>query len=260
MLPCSFRLVPSGCVFQQPVSITPMPEETRWYHLFGRTLTRRDFIRVGRDLAACIGLASLPASRSVSGRMHSHPFTSGVASGDPLPNGVVLWTRLDPATVDRVRAASVRWEIAEDDQFRRIAKRGVAPAPPELGHSVHVEVEGLKPAREYWYRFTAGGEVSPVGRTRTTSARTARLDRLRFAFVSCQNYEHGLYTAYRHLAAEDLDLVFHLGDYIYERHYASPVPVRSHEGGEVFTLDQYRARYALYRSDPHLQTAHAGCA
>jgi alkaline phosphatase D len=236
-----------------------MPEQDRWYYLFGRRLNRRDFIRIGRDLGTCVALGSLPAYGSPA-RARANPFTSGVASGDPLPNGVVLWTRLDPTTLERDRAGSVRWEIAEDDRFRRIAKRGAAPAPAELGHSVHVEVEGLKPARDYWYRFMAGSEVSPVGRTRTTSARTSRLDRLRFAFVSCQNYEHGLYTAYQHLASEDLDLVFHLGDYIYERHYASPVQVRKHEAGEVFTLDQYRARYALYRSDPNLQAAHAACA
>src|SRR4029079_17418755 len=86
----------------------------------------------------------------------------------------------------------------------------------ELGHSVHAEVDGLRPGRHYWYRFTAGGEVSAMGRTRTAPAATAALDRLRFAFVSCQNYETGYFTAYRRLAEEDLDLVLHLGDYIYE--------------------------------------------
>src|SRR5439155_7418692 len=118
------------------------------------------------------------------------------------------------------------------------------------------EVEGLLPGRHYWYRFMAGGELSATGRTRTAPAEGALVDRLGFAFVSCQYYEAGYYTAYRRIVEEDLDLVVHLGDYIYEGGI-NQAAVRPHDGGEVFTLDQYRARYTLYRSDADLQAAHA---
>jgi len=207
-------------------------------------MTRREFIIAFGALPALAG-----ACRAV--RLRSDPFTLGVASGDPASTSVVLWTRLNGAGEPGVR---VDWEIAEDDQFRRIAGKGSSLALKELGHSVHVEVENLRPERHYWYRFMAGGEVSPVGRTRTAPSEPPA--QFRFAFVSCQNYEHGYYTAYRHLAAEDLDLIVHLGDYIYERRFG-PSTVRQHEAGEVFTLEQYRARYSHYRSDPDLQAAHA---
>src|SRR5881409_1489567 len=207
-------------------------------------MTRREFILAFGALPALAGNCHAI-------RLQSNPFSLGVASGDPSPRGVVLWTRLEGAGVGRVR---VDWEIAEDDQFRRVAAKGSNVALKELGHSVHVEVEGLRPARHYWYRFTAGGEVSPVGRTWTAPLESPA--QFRFAFVSCQNYEHGYYTAYRHLAEQDLDVVVHLGDYIYEKRFGQ-TNVRLHEAGEVFSLDQYRARYALYRSDPDLQAAHA---
>lgn len=206
-------------------------------------MNRREFIVAFGALPALAGIGQV--------RFLQNPFKLGVASGDPAPSGVVLWTRLDGAGDARV---PVRWEVAEDESFRRIAKKGSSLALKELGHSVHAEVDGLRPGRHYWYRFMAGGEVSPVGRTKT--APSGPQDRLRFAFASCQNYEHGYYTAHRHLAAEDLDVVVFLGDYIYERRFGLN-NVRQHEAGEVFTLDQYRARYSLYRSDPNLQAAHA---
>lgn len=203
-----------------------------------------------REFIAAFG--ALPAmARASQVRLSSNPFTLGVASGDPVPTGVVLWTRLDGAAEPRVPVA---WEIAEDDGFRRIVRKGVNLALKELGHSVHAEVEGLRAGRHYWYRFMAGGEVSPVGRTKT--APTGNSSRVRFAFASCQNYEHGYFTAHRHIAAEDLDAVVFLGDYIYENRFGQNI-VREHESGEVITLDQYRARYSLYRSDPDLQSAHA---
>ena len=208
-------------------------------------MNRRDFI---------FSLGALPALYGEPQvRFRSNPFTLGVASGDPAPDGVVLWTMLTGADQPRV---PVDWEIAEDDGFRRIARKGSSLAVKELGHSVHVEAGGLRPGRDYWYRFMAGGEVSSTGRTRTARAAAGAENPFRFAFVSCQNYEHGYFTAYRHLAAEDLDVVVHLGDYIYERRFGANV-VRQHEAGEVFTLDQYRARYSLYRSDADLQAAHA---
>lgn len=232
-----------------------MPD--RWFDLFDARVSRRDFMRVGRDVAGCLALASLPSAGGQSPPLVSSPFTLGVASGDPEPDGVVLWTRFDHAMAGAARAVSVGWEVAEDDSFRTIVRRGSSAAPAELGYSVHAEVSGLRPARDYWYRFTAGGQASAIGRTRTAPKTGDRADRIRFAFISCQNYEHGYFTALRHLAAEDLDLVLHLGDYIYERRFSPNLTVRAHEAGEVFTLDQYRARYAHYRADEDLQAAHA---
>lgn len=230
----------------------------RWFDLFERPLSRRDFVRIGRDVAACIALGGLPISAHEGPRFRDDPFTYGVGSGDPLPDGVVLWTRLaaGPSLPGRV---AVRWEVAEDERFERIVRSGTTPAPAELGYSVHAEVSGLRPARRYWYRFLTGGQVSTVGRTRTAPAAGAAVDRFRFAFISCQNYEHGYFTAFQHLADEELDLVVHLGDYIYERTFTSSPSVREHGFGEVVTLDQYRGRYALYKSDAALQAAHAAC-
>ena len=231
---------------------------SRWFDLFGRRLTRRDFLRVSGDVAACMALAGLPIDARSGLRFSQEAFPWGLASGDPSADGVVLWTRLAQAGVQR--AVPVRWEVAEDERFTKIVRSGTSPAPPELGFSVHAEIGGLRPARDYWYRFITGGQVSAVGRTRTAPKESDSNSRVRFAFISCQNYEHGLFTAFDHLAAEDLDLVVHLGDYIYEKRFTAPVIVREHEAGEVFTLDQYRARYATYRADPALQAAHAACA
>ncbi len=188
-------------------------------------------------------------------------FTLGVASGEPEPDGVVLWTRLAPAPVAGGgmpdRAVLVLWEVAEDERFRRVRRRGVELARPRLGHSVHAEVEGLRPGREYFYRFRAGGQVSPVGRTRTAPAPGARTDGLRFAFASCQDFSAGAYTAYQHLAAEDLAFVAFLGDYIYESR-PNPNAARLHEGtDEPYTLENYRNRHAQYKTDRDLQAAHA---
>ncbi len=193
-------------------------------------------------------------------RFTSYPFSLGVASGDPHPDGVVLWTRLAP---DPLRDGGmprenveVEWRIASDETMRQVVQEGKVLATPDWAHSVHVEVHGLEPARWYWYQFRVGAEFSPLGRTRTVPAQGDRADRLRFAFASCQHYEHGYYTAYRHLAEEDLDVVFHLGDYIYEMS-RSRDKVRSHGSGEPVALQEYRNRYALYKSDRDLQAAHA---
>jgi alkaline phosphatase D len=222
--------------------------------------SRRRFLKATRDIAALVAASSVPAFGEQDVRLRSTPFTLGVASGDPLPDGVVLWTRLDRDVLEQTGIARARvpvhWEVASDDMFRRVVRRGSHVALPELGHSVHAEVEGLLPGRTYWYRFMAGGEVSATGRTRTAAAAEEALDRFRFAFVSCQHYEQGYFTAYRRLAAEDLDLVVHLGDYIYERPL-DRTPVRPHDAGEPFTLEDYRARHALYRADADLQAAHA---
>ena len=194
-------------------------------------------------------------------RFNANPFSLGIASGYPRPDGVVLWTRLAPAphtssggmTRDSV---AVRWEIAEDDRMRRIVASGSERADAAWAHSVHVEVKGLRPARPYWYRFMAGDATSAIGRTRTAPPADAQAARLRFAFASCQQYEQGYYGAYRHLVADDPDLVLFLGDYIYESSWGRD-HVRRHGAREAKTLVEYRARYALYKSDADLQAAHA---
>ena len=233
-------------------------------------LDRRAFLELsGAGAAALIFGAGPYAQRAAAGtRLADHPFRLGVASGDPAPNGVVLWTRLapdplstDPATPGGMppEPVSVQWEIAEDERFTRVVRRSTAVARPELGHSVHAEVSGLRPGREYFYRFRAAGEISAVGRTKTAPA--AGVGDLRFAFVSCQQYEHGFYTAYRHLADDELDVVFHVGDYIYEYgtdEFLSPTGnIRHHIGPEITTLGDYRLRHAQYRTDADLQAAHA---
>lgn len=202
----------------------------------------------------------IATGRLAAPRFSAYPFSLGVASGDPTDNGVVLWTRLAP---DPLRgggmppaAVEIDWTIAEDEAMGRPVQRGTALATPELGHSVHVEAEGLRPDRWYWYQFRAGGEYSPLGRTRTAPAAGAANDRLKFGFCSCNHYEEGYFTAYRHMAEEDLDLVFHLGDYIYE-YEGHEDHVRMHTGSEIDTLDDYRNRYALYKSDPDFQAIHA---
>ena len=226
--------------------------------LLDREMSRRRFLG---EAAALVALGTLDARRADAAvRLAAYPFTLGVASGDPSASGVVLWTRLAPHPLAGGGMPDARvpvgWELASDEGFRRVVARGRALAVPELAHSVHVELRGLQPARHYWYRFWYGGEASPVGRTRTAPAAGSVQRDLRFAFVSCQNYEEGYYTAYRHLAEEELDLVVHLGDYIYEY---SPVVgrPRSHVTPEIRTLDDYRNRYALYKTDPDLQAAHA---
>ena len=172
----------------------------------------------------------------------------------------MLWTRLalDPLRDGGMPPDDVEviWEVARDERMADVVRRGAAVATAALGHSVHVEVEGLDPARWYWYRFRSGADESTIGRTRTLPAAGSPTDRLRFAFASCQNYEQGYYTAYRHMAEDDLDLVFHLGDYIYE-YEGRDGRTRRHTGDEIELIDDYRNRYALYRSDPDLQAAHA---
>jgi alkaline phosphatase D len=214
---------------------------------------RRSFLLAATAALAAPRLWARPA-------FAAYPFTLGVASGAPLPGGMVLWTRLAPDPLNGGGlppvAIEVRWEVARDEGFRDIALHGRALAEPQHAHSVHIEAEGLEPARWYWYRFMAGDAVSATGRTRTAPAAGAAVDRLRFAFASCQQYEQGFYAAHRHMAAEDLDLVVFLGDYIYESSWGSR-HVRKHDTPEPQTLEQYRNRYARYKSDPDLQRCHA---
>ena len=224
-------------------------------------VSRRRFLAAGCTLAGLVlaGRRPLPTT-ALGSRFSAYPFSLGVASGDPLPDGVVLWTRLAPDPLNGggmpPEPVDVEWTIWPDEGGRRPVQFGLTAALPEFAHSVHVDVRGLEPGRWYEYQFRVGGEESPIGRTRTAPAPGAEVERLRFAFASCQNWEQGYYTAYRHLVAEDLDLVVHLGDYIYEG-AARPDQVRQHDGPEPTTLEQYRNRHALYRSDPDLQAAHA---
>jgi alkaline phosphatase D len=189
-----------------------------------------------------------------------YPFTLGVASGEPLPAGVVLWTRLAPEPLNGGGMAPepvvVGWEVAEDEAFGRVAQRGTVTARPASAHSVHVEVAGLEPAHTYFYRFTAGAEMSPVGRTRTAPAASELPQRLRFGLGSCQHFEQGFFAAHRHLNAEDLDVLVFVGDYIYEGPGRAG-EVRRHVGGEARTLADYRNRHAQYKTDQDLQRLHA---
>jgi alkaline phosphatase D len=223
-------------------------------------LSRREWLKLA---AAGLLVAASPRSFGRPEPLASNPFTLGVASGYPSPTGVVLWTRLAPEPLAPRGGMGeavypVRYEIAGDEQFREIVQSGTEYALPEWGHSLHLEVEGLAADRPYWYRFMLGDATSPVGRTRTAPAKDAAVDRLRFAIASCQHYEHGYFSAYRHMRADDLDLVLHLGDYIYEGSWGAD-PVRQHEATEPMTLEQYRARYARYKLDTDLQAAHAAC-
>ena len=191
-----------------------------------------------------------------------YPFTLGVMSGDPSPNGFVLWTRLAPEPLQGggmpTEPVDVQWLVAEDENMRRIVKRGKATATPQLAHSVHVEVSGLKPERPYWYRFTVGMDESPVGRAITAPKAGASPSQLKFAVASCQHWEAGLWTAYDHMLSDNPDFVVHLGDYIYEGAVGAN-GVRKHNSPEIVTLADYRNRYALYKSDPSIQKVHAHC-
>ena len=218
-----------------------------------RMTSRRSFLQA---LAAAAVSPALPACAQAPARFASNPFALGVASGYPHPGGMVLWTRLAGA-LDPL-AVPVRWEVAADESMRTIVASGATVADPAWAHSVHVEPRGLAPDRWYWYRFMAGDAVSPVARTRTAPRLDADVARLRFAFASCQQYEQGYYAAHRHIAADAPDLVAFLGDYIYESSWGKD-RVRSHEAPEPYTLEEYRQRYALYKSDPDLQAAHAAC-
>jgi alkaline phosphatase D len=206
--------------------------------------TRRRFLQ---------SLGALALSPQVHAQ--SYPFTLGVASGYPSPTSVALWTRLvsvDPAPV------TVKWEVASDESMRSVVRSGETLADPEWAHSIHVEAQGLEPDRWYWYRFTAGDAQSRIGRTRTAPSASQEAARLRFAFASCQQYEQGYFGAYRHIVADEPDLIVFLGDYIYESSWGRDL-VRSHGTPEPYSLEDYRARHALYRSDPDVQDAHAAC-
>jgi alkaline phosphatase D len=210
-------------------------------------------------------------SRSVWGSpvFAAYPFSLGVASGDPAPDGFVIWTKLAPKPLERgggmpKKPVEVDWAVATDDRMREVVQKNKAIAHPELGHAVHVEVGGLQPARDYYYQFTVGGERSRIGRARTFPAAGAAMSQLRFGVAGCQRYEDGYYTAWRHLAGERFDFVFHYGDYMYERAVIREgdrklrvVRVMPGDPDDCYTVDDYRHRYSLHQLDPDLQAAHA---
>jgi alkaline phosphatase D len=226
-------------------------------------LSRRLFLAYAASLSS-IPLLSRYASAAPPHVFTSDPFSFGVASGDPDHESVILWTRLAPKPLEPgggmpKAPVEVHWEIAEDNSFKKIVQSGKVNATPELGHSVHIEPRDLKPDHWYSYRFKSGDATSPVGRTRTLPAPDASPDKLRFAVTSCQNFEAGLFTAYQQMAADQPDFVFHLGDYIYEYASGRNGKVRTHQGPEIESLDQYRIRYAQYKGDKDLQAIHAAC-
>ncbi|MFE5882695.1 alkaline phosphatase D family protein [Streptomyces hydrogenans] len=229
--------------------------------------TRRTVVKAAA-VTAVTAPALLGAAAPALADAPAPAFPHGVASGDPLPDGVLLWTRVTPspeAVPGSGLGADVRvdWEVAEDRGFVRVVASGATTAGAAADHTVKADVRGLRPATAYFFRFTAGGTVSPTGRTRTAPAADSAAPGVRFGVVSCANYEAGHFSAYRHLAARaDLDAILHLGDYIYE--YASGVypkaedTVRTHEPRhEIVSLADYRTRHGRYKTDPDLQALHA---
>ncbi|MEG3627827.1 alkaline phosphatase D family protein [Streptomyces poriticola] len=241
-----------------------------------RLLRRRRFLTVTAAAAALAFSTNVPARGAAAAperdaaRITEDPFSLGVASGDPLPGSVLLWTRLAPVPFAAdgglgVERVTVEWEVALDEYFAQVVRQGTAVAHPEYAHSVHVDVQGLTPGTVYHYRFRAGAWISPAGRTRTAPEPGAGTSSLTLAAVACQAYQDGYYTVHGHLAREDVDVVFHLGDYLYEyavnpvggeRRYTD-VTLPDVFDRETMTLADYRLRYALYKSDPDLMAAHA---
>mgnify|MGYP001178227822 CR=1 FL=1 len=222
--------------------------------------TRRAALRglLGAATATAWPLASW--AQPTPPRWAHDPFSLGVASGSATHGSIVLWTRLMDAGREPLPAATgpvpLRWELADDEAFTRVWRQGQALAEPDLAHAVHVELTDLPADRPFFYRFASGQALSRVGRSRTAPAPDASPARLRLAYASCQRWEHGFYAAWRHLVDDAPDAVLFLGDYIYE-YPGAPGAVRMPTGGLVSTLEQYRARYALHKSDADLQAAHA---
>jgi len=230
---------------------------------------RRQFLqRTGvASAAAALGFSGRSTALTEDGEFETDPFTLGVASGDPLPNSVILWTRLAPDPLAAGggmpdRTVEVDWTVATDEAMTETVTSGTATAAPDHAHTLHVNAGDLDPATEYYYQFESGGETSPVGRTKTAPTPDAAVDEFHFAFASCQWWEQGYFTAYRYMARDELDLIIHLGDYIYEYPIGAnggtrdqSVPPRYRE--EMVSLDEYRLRYGLYKSDPNLKAAHA---
>jgi alkaline phosphatase D len=211
--------------------------------------------------------ATDPVSDASAWSPASEVFTLGVASGEPRPDSVVIWTRLAPQPLQAdggmpAQVIPVHWTVALDPRFERVVASGRALAQPGAAHSVHVEVSGLQPDRAHHYRFEAAGQTSPAGRTRTAPLPESATPRLRVALASCQHYEAGYFTAHREIAAADVDLVAFVGDYIYETDAIAIHRVRRHphrfpKQEADFTLADYRVHHASYKLDADLRACHA---
>ncbi|MEU5725628.1 alkaline phosphatase D family protein [Micromonospora sp. NPDC047738] len=235
--------------------------------------SRRQFLILSGAVAAATSIGTaIPTAATAAlgggiGNLPGYPFTLGVASGDPLADSVILWTRLAPEPLAvgsgmPPKKVPVHWQVAHDEAFTQIVREGEVFALPEYNHSVRVDVQGLAPDRWYFYRFRCGPELSPVGRTRTLPAAGAQVNSFTISHASCQTWQTGYFTAYRYLAQDDIDLVVHLGDYIYEGAITAAAPrggtfVPDEVRAATNTVDQYRLRYSLYKLDPDLQAAHA---
>ncbi|MFG2795365.1 alkaline phosphatase D family protein [Streptomyces pseudovenezuelae] len=222
---------------------------------------------VVKAAAATAVLAAPLAAAWPAGAVEAPAFLHGVASGDPLPDGILLWTRVTP-TAEAVPGSGlgpdieVGWVVARDKAFTTVVAKGSVTATAASDHTVKADVRGLAPATDYWFRFSAGGTDSPAARTRTAPAADAAVANLRFGVVSCANWEAGYFSAYRHLAARgDLDAWLHLGDYVYEygtgEYGTRDTVVRQHAPThEILTLADYRTRHGKYKTDPDLQALH----
>ncbi|MEU9630456.1 alkaline phosphatase D family protein [Streptomyces luteogriseus] len=230
------------------------------------TPRRRSVVKAAAATAVLAGplAATLPA-RAVD---QAPAFLHGVASGDPLPDGVLLWTRVTPVPEAIPGSGAgpdteVSWIVARDKAFTTVVAKGSTTATAASDHTVKADIRGLQPGTDYWFRFSAGGTDSPAARTRTAPAHDAAVTGLRFGVVSCANWEAGYFSPYRHLAARgDLDAWLHLGDYIYEygtgEYGTRDKVVRPHAPAhEIVTLADYRIRHARYKTDPDLQALHA---
>jgi alkaline phosphatase D len=215
-----------------------------------------------------LGVAPLAARLASASELSGNPFTLGIASGDPTDDSIVLWTRLAPdplAANGGMPDASVRvqWELATDPDLSHVLRRGEVAATPALAHSVHIDIDGLEPNREYWYRFSAPPYQTVTGRTKTlpkgdSDPRSGDSDpgAVRFVVASCQNYTHGHFAAYDHMVEDNPDFVIHLGDYIYDTSYGETFRLHETEKRPV-SVEDFRRRHALYKTDRQLQHAHA---
>lgn len=223
---------------------------------------RRTLLGAGTLAVAAFVPSALRSAWAEDGHAQPSLFPLGVASGDPGPDSVVLWTRLAPDPLNGggfgSAVAAVDWQVASDPAMTRVLARGRVLATAANGHAVQVPVRGLRPDRWYYYQFEHRGVKSRIGRTRTFPAATALPAQMRFALVSCQDLQAGYFAAYRDIAAQELDFVVHVGDYIYEYAGDPATPAaRRHVGPEIESVADYRNRYAQYRLDAQLQAAHA---
>ncbi|ACB53722.1 phosphodiesterase/alkaline phosphatase D [Crocosphaera subtropica ATCC 51142] len=222
-------------------------------------MKRRDFL-ITTLLSSGLIISDQLNTQAVSiPEFSNFPFSLGVASGDPLSDRIIIWTRLAPnplkgGGMPKIRVP-VQWKVAKDPKMIEIVRQGTVMATPELGHAVHVDVTQLEANQVYWYQFQVGEYESAIARTKTLPNFDASVDKVSFAFASCQDWQNGYYVAHKHLAEEDLDFVVFLGDYIYERS-GNQNRVRQHQGDDCLTLEDYRNRYAQYKGDPNLQASH----